>query len=79
MDNEERPRRSILGLIFPYLIIAAIIGVFAWFMISRYVNQPTTWNADTLDKKLNSYDIVTAQVYNQDVVTTVSGTAKDSD
>ena len=79
MDNEQRPRRSILGLIFPYLIIAAIIGVFAWFMISKFVNQPVTWNADSVDAKLNANDIITAEVYNQEVVTSVSGTAQGSD
>ncbi len=79
MDNEQKPRRSILGLILPYILIAAVIGFFAWFIISKYVGKPTYWYADTLDNKLEEYDIVTAQVYNKDVVTTVTGKAIGKD
>ncbi len=77
MDNEQRPRRNIFALILPYLLIIVAIGIFAGVMIYKYANQATVWNADSLDKKLSTQEIATAEVYNKDVVTTVSGIARD--
>lgn len=77
MDNEQRPRRNIFALILPYLLIIVAVGIFAGVMIYKYANQATVWNADTLDKKLSTQEIATAEVYNKDVVTTVSGIARD--
>ena len=78
MDNEQRPRRSILGAILPYLLILLAIGGFIWLIVSMNMGKATTWNSDIaiLDSKLNQPEttlIRTADVYNKETVVEVTG------
>ena len=74
-NQQQRPRRNIFALVLPYILIAAAIGIFVWIMVARNINKPVEWTADVLDSKLETYDIAIAEVYNKEVVTTVSGEA----
>ena len=78
MDNEQRPRRSLLGIILPYLLIALAIGGFIWLIVSMNTNRTTVWKSDvaSLDSKLNQPEttlIKTAEVYNKETVVEVTG------
>ena len=76
MPEENRPRRSILSLILPYILIALAIGGITWFIISQFTPKPTTWNFNNVDVALTENYIKTANVYNKETITTISGTAE---
>ncbi len=75
MNEQQKPRRNIFALILPYILIAAAIGIFVAIMFAKNFNQPVRWNSDVLDNRFANYEIATAEVYNKETVTTVSGTA----
>ena len=75
MENEQRPRRSILGMIIPYLLIAAAMGLFVWLIVSQNTSNVTEWHSNTLYDQLQNNYVITANVYNKDTCVTVSGRA----
>ena len=74
--NEQKPRRNIISIIFPYVIIAAVMGLFFALFINNTFNKPAVWSYDVLDAKLSEYSIRIADVYNKEVVTEITGIAR---
>ena len=74
--NEQKPRRNIISIIFPYVIIAAVMGLFFALFINNTFNKPAVWSYDVLDQKLSEYSIRIADVYNKEVVTEITGIAR---
>ena len=74
--NEQKPRRNIISIIFPYVIIAAVMGLFFALFVNNTFNKPAVWSYDVLDQKLSEYSIRIADVYNKEVVTEITGIAR---
>ncbi len=72
---EENRKKSILSLILPYILMAALIGCFIGIIVSRSINVRQTWTSDVLDTKLDEHYLKTATVYNKETATTVEGVA----
>lgn len=70
---EERPRRSLLGVILPYILIALAIGGFIALIVSMNMKNVTTWNTSNIDTQLVDNHIKTADIYDKDTVVTVEG------
>ena len=48
--NNRGPRkRSLLSYIITYGLMAAAVGLFVWFVVSRFIGQPDTWTETNLD------------------------------
>ena len=75
--NEQKPRRNIISVIFPYVIIAAVMGLFLVLFVNNTFNKPSYWSYDSLDAKLEEYSIRIADVYNKEVVTEITGIARN--
>ena len=78
MENEQRPRRSLISIIIPYLLIALAIGGFIWLIVSMNMGKTTVWKSDiaSLDEKLTQPEttlVRTAEVYNKETVVEVNG------
>ena len=76
MNNNQQPRRSIFGIIIPYLLIAAAIATLVIFIVRANLNQSTTIPASGLDKVLNESDVKKADVYDKEVVVEIVFTAE---
>ena len=48
-NNRGPRRRSLLSYIITYGLMAAAVGLFVWFIVSRFVGQPDTWAETHLD------------------------------
>ncbi len=71
MNENQRPRRSIISLILPYLLLAAIIAGFVILITRLNSNRSTT---------LNNTTVKTVNVYDKEVVVEVNfaGTKNDT-
>ena len=76
MNENERPKRSILGLILPYILLAAVIAGFVILITRLNANRTTTISATQVDTVLNETKVKTVDVYDKEVVVEVkfSGT-----
>ena len=74
-EQNNQPRRSLLRMILPYLLIVLAIGAFVGLVILRNKSGVTQWNSDvsTLDKAFKDNEIFTAEVYRKDQIVEVSG------
>jgi cell division protease FtsH len=77
MDEQQnqQPRRSILRIILPYLLIILAIGAFISLVVLRNKSGVTNWSGDpeSLDKAFADNEIITAEVYRKDGIVEVSG------
>ena len=48
MNDGQKPRRSIIGIILPYVLMFATVGLFVWLIVSQ-LNGAATWNESMLD------------------------------
>ena len=73
--NEEnrRPRKSLLTLVLPYILMVLAIGLFVWLIVSMNLSRSTTWTFNQLDAKFNDNYIRTAEIVNKETTVTVSG------
>ncbi len=69
----EKPKRSLLGIILPYILILVAIGGFIALIVSMNTRNVTTWNVSTIDTQLVENHIKTADIYDKDTVVTVEG------
>ena len=74
-EQNSQPRRSLLRMILPYLLIVLAIGAFVGLVILRNKSGVTQWSSDTntLDKAFAENEIFTAEVYRKDQIVEVSG------
>ena len=48
MNDGEKPKRSILSYILPYLMMAVTVGLFIWLLVSQ-MNTGAVWKESNLD------------------------------
>ena len=48
MNDGQKPRRSIIGIILPYVLMFATVGLFVWLIVSQ-LNGAATWSESMLD------------------------------
>jgi cell division protease FtsH len=77
--NEERPKKSILMYILPYVLLLLAIGAFVALIVVNNVSNVDTWAANTIDDKLNSYAVKNVRVSEGTKSTVISGDYMDSD
>ena len=65
MNDGQKPRRSIFGLILPYIVMALAVGLFIWLIASN-LNRPNTWYASALDSNLGYVYNTTSNKYEFD-------------
>ena len=75
MDNDQKPRKSIFGMILPYLLIAAAMSLFIGLIVSKNTSKVSEWHSNSLYQQLENNFIITANVYNKQTCVTVSGRA----
>ncbi len=80
MNENQRPRRSILSLILPYILLAAIIAGFVILITNLNANRTTTLSVNQVDTVLNETTVKNVDVYDKEVVVEVkfSGTKNDT-
>ena len=80
MNENQRPKRSILSLILPYLLLAAIIAGFVILITNLNANRTTTLSVNQVDTVLNETTVKSVDVYDKEVVVEVkfSGTKNDT-
>ena len=72
MNQEQRPRRSILSLILPYILLAAIIAGFVILITRLNAKKTTTIAANQVETVLVETDIKAIEVYDKEVVVEVN-------
>ena len=72
MNQEQRPRRSILSIILPYILLAAIIAGFVILITRLNAKRTTTIAANQVDTVLVETDVKAVDVYDKDVVVEVN-------
>ena len=77
--DEKRPKRNIFSIILPYILIALSVGFFIVMIVNLLSPKTVTWTQASLDRALAQNEIKTAEVYNKQTVTTISGRAVDKD
>ena len=80
MNENQRPRRSILSLILPYLLLAAIIAGFVILITRLNSNHSTVLKLNEVETTLNNTTVKQIDVYDKEVVVEVnfSGTKNDT-
>ena len=80
MNENQRPRRSIISLILPYLLLAAIIAGFVILITRLNSNRSTTLKLNEVETTLNNTTVKTVNVYDKEVVVEVNfaGTKNDT-
>ena len=80
MNENERPRRSILSLILPYILLAAIIAGFVILITNINSRRVTKIYENEIQLKLADTNVSTVEVYDKEVVVEVkfSGTKVDT-
>ena len=71
MNQNEQPRRSILSLILPYILIAAVIAGFVLLITRLNANRTTPVYQSNLDTVLVENKIKAVDVYDKEVVVEV--------
>src|SRR5574344_1115600 len=74
MDNQETPKRSLFGIILPYILIALAIAGFVALIITSTSNRSDSWTVSNVDSKLETNEVMSADVYNKETTVTVQGT-----
>ena len=72
MNENQRPKRSILSLILPYLLLAAIIGAFVFLIVRMNSNNVKTISVNEIQKVLDETAVKEVDVYDKDVVVEVN-------
>ena len=72
MNQEQRPRRSILSIILPYILLAAIIAGFVILITRLNAKRTTTIAANQVDTVLVETDVKAINVYDKEVVVEVN-------
>ena len=52
MDNNNKPRRSALSYIIPYIAMAGFIGLMVWLVMSQFVNRSEGWALSSVDSNI---------------------------
>ena len=71
MNENQRPRRSILSLILPYILLAAVIAGFVILITNLNANRTTTISANQIDTVLSETTVKQVDVYDKEVVVEV--------
>ena len=71
MNENQRPKRSILSLILPYILLAAIIAGFVILITRLNSNRVMTLAANEVETTLKVTTVKTVDVYDKDVVVEV--------
>ena len=79
MNNNQQPRRSILSIIFPYILIAAAIATLVIFIVRLNGSTSKRIAQSELDKILENSLVEKVDVYDKDTVVEVNFTAKDKE
>ena len=74
MNENQKPKRSILGLILPYILLAAIIAGFVILITNLNAKRVTTLAANEVETTLKATTVKTVDVYDKDVVVEVKFT-----
>jgi len=74
MDNQETPKRSLFGIILPYILIALAIAGFVALIITSTSNRSDSWTVSNVDSKLETNEVMSADVYNKETTVTIQGT-----
>lgn len=77
MDNNRPPRRSILGLILPYILIVGAVAALVFFVVRMNSNSPKTIAQSEIDTVLADKSIKTVDVYDKEVLVDVKLIVKD--
>ncbi len=76
--NENKPqKRSILSLILPYILLAAIIAGFVILITRLNSNRTTTLNINQIQQRIDETNVKTVDVYDKEVVVEVKFTGTD--
>ena len=76
-NKQTNKKRGFGRAVLPYILIALAIGAFIALIVSAASGKTKTWSSDSLVKEFEKNQIVTAEVYDKDMVVTVSGIAID--
>lgn len=79
MNNNQQPRRSILSIILPYILIAAAIATLVIFIVRLNGSTSKRIAQSELDKILENSLVEKVDVYDKDTVVEVNFTAKDKE
>jgi len=71
MNENQRPKRSILSLILPYILLAAIIAGFVILITNMNARRTTTLSLNQVDTTLKETKVKTVDVYDKEVVVEV--------
>ena len=76
--NENKPqKRSILSLILPYILLAAIIAGFVILITRLNSNRTTTLHINQVQQRIDETNVKTVDVYDKEVVVEVKFTGTD--
>ena len=71
MNENQKPKRSILSLILPYILLAAIIAGFVILITRLNSNRTMTLAVNEVETTLNATNVKNVDVYDKDVVVEV--------
>ena len=76
MNENQKPKRSIISLILPYILLAAIIAGFVALIANLNAKRSDPLTVDQIDSKLSETSVLVVDVYDKEVVVEVkfSGT-----